>query len=311
MKKEQRAAIAAETLAILEAGSYDTPAGVTVTIEDELEACLDATKYFSPDTLLQLLEQELAVPSEGLQTKIEVVNETTLEGIAALVAQGQAEAAAAGVQARKKKYEASKRNNDLGIAALNFASARNPGGGFLNGAQAQEESLARSSALYVSQQQAIIFYERHLADDSLLYSDAMILTPDCPIIRNDAGDLLDEPVLATFITSPAPNAGAIATNQPENLRRLKQPWQSVPNWCWLSPPPMAIRNSCSVPGVVACLAISQLWWRRCSHSCCWGDGKADLLTSVSRFTIVLNRLKHSRHSSTHSRRPASGRPRQV
>merc|ERR1712029_910488 len=31
---------------------------------------------------------------------------------------------------------------------LNFASARNPGGGFTTGAEAQEESLARSSGIY-------------------------------------------------------------------------------------------------------------------------------------------------------------------
>ena len=34
------------------------------------------------------------------------------------------------------------------LALLNFASARNPGGGFLGGSNAQEESLARCSALY-------------------------------------------------------------------------------------------------------------------------------------------------------------------
>ena len=33
------------------------------------------------------------------------------------------------------------------VACLVFASAKNPGGGFRNDAQAQEESLARASAL--------------------------------------------------------------------------------------------------------------------------------------------------------------------
>jgi hypothetical protein len=40
---------------------------------------------------------------------------------------------------------------------------------------------------------------------------------DCPIIRNDDGTLLDEPQLASFITSPAPNAGAASHDRPEEL----------------------------------------------------------------------------------------------
>ena len=100
---------------------------------------------------------------------------------------------------------------------MNFASAKNPGGGFLNGSQAQEESLARSSAMHASLLRAWEFYERHRVLPSLLYSDAMTLSPNCPIIRDDDGALLEEPRLATFITSPAPNAGAIANNRPQEL----------------------------------------------------------------------------------------------
>jgi uncharacterized protein (TIGR02452 family) len=45
----------------------------------------------------------------------------------------------------------------------------------------------------------------------------MILSPDCPVFRDDDGNLLDEPQRVTFITSPAPNAGAAADNRPEEL----------------------------------------------------------------------------------------------
>jgi uncharacterized protein (TIGR02452 family) len=49
----------------------------------------------------------------------------------------------------------------------------------------------------------------------------MILSPGCPVFRDDDGALLDEPVLATFITSPAPNAGAIAANSPSDVQLIE------------------------------------------------------------------------------------------
>lgn len=45
----------------------------------------------------------------------------------------------------------------------------------------------------------------------------MIWSPNCPIYRDDEGELLDEPQLVSFITSPAPNAGAVADSRPEEL----------------------------------------------------------------------------------------------
>src|SRR5262249_38608560 len=108
------------------------------------------------------------------------------------------------------------------VAALNFASAKDPGGGFLNGSQAQEESLARSSALYASLLRGWEFYDRHRASPSCLYLDAMIVSPGCPVFRDDDGTLLEEPQLVTIITSPALNAGAAADNRPEELPRIPE-----------------------------------------------------------------------------------------
>lgn len=199
MKRNTRATIAEETVAIVRRGSYARPGGRTVDLRPHVESCLTGTRYFDPKRLDRPRHEVLARPAEGEPASVEVRNETTLAGIARVLAEGAGP-----------------------VTALNFASAKNPGGGFLGGSQAQEESLARSSALYESLLQAPEYYQRHRAGDSALYSDAMILSPGCPVFRDDDGRLLDEPLLATFITSPAPNAGAVARNSPDDLSRLPE-----------------------------------------------------------------------------------------
>ena len=188
-------AIAHGTLAALAAGHYTTPDGTSVAIGELLATCVGGTRYYEPDELDAIAAEVAAQSASAVgETTFSVANVTTLDASAALVGSG--------------RYRR--------VGVLNFASARNPGGGFLNGARAQEESLARSSGLYESLRQWPQFYEFHRAQGTSLYSDRMIYSPACPVLCNDAGDWLAQPYTVDFITSPAPNAGAVTRNEPAN-----------------------------------------------------------------------------------------------
>ncbi len=192
-------AIARETVEALEKGQYIAPDGQTIDLTMLLATCLSGTRSYEPDGLSRIREQVLAQPGGQPTTTFAVVKETTLEGCARLAASHQ--------------YRQ--------IGVLNFASAKNPGGGFLGGARAQEESLARSSGLYFSLRACPEHYAFHRAQDTCLYSDRMIYSPACPVFRDDAGQWLVQPYVVDFITSPAPNAGAILQNEPENRQYIK------------------------------------------------------------------------------------------
>ncbi|HUQ59934.1 TIGR02452 family protein [Lentzea sp.] len=176
-------AIAHETVGISERGSYPTAAG---------EVTLDVARAVA-GTRLHLPDEVLSLPQETSGTRIEVTGESTLEA-------------------------AHRLGGD--VAALNFASARNAGGGFLNGAQAQEESLARASALYPCLRAAADFYAYHRAQDDLTYSDRVIYSPRVPVFRDDRGTLLPRPYEVSFLTAAAPNRGAILRNQPERAEGI-------------------------------------------------------------------------------------------
>ncbi len=104
---------------------------------------------------------------------------------------------------------------------LNFASARKPGGGFLGGARAQEESLARASALYATIENAPMYAHHRLVARDCLYTDWMIHSPDVPVFRDTAGALLFAPYPCAFITAPAPNAGVVLERAPERREEVR------------------------------------------------------------------------------------------
>ena len=105
------------------------------------------------------------------------------------------------------------------VAILNFASATSPGGSWLEGARAQEESLARSSAL-VNALQADEWYNdpRHHTDP--FYDDTVIVTPQVPFFRLHTGQLLEQPWYADVLTTAAVHAKAVATYMPSRLSEI-------------------------------------------------------------------------------------------
>lgn len=89
--------------------------------------------------------------------------------------------------------------------ALNFANAMFPGGGYILGGNAQEEALCRASLLYYTIRTARTYYLRNRLHVLPTYTDTMIYSEHVPIIRDNAGNLLDKPVQCDFITCPAVN----------------------------------------------------------------------------------------------------------
>ncbi|GGN94379.1 TIGR02452 family protein [Saccharibacillus kuerlensis] len=91
------------------------------------------------------------------------------------------------------------------IGLLNFASAKNPGGGFLNGANAQEEKLAIASGLYAAQLRHPRYYDANRTSGTMMYTHHAIYAPDVVFFRDDRLELTAPPVYASVLTLPAVN----------------------------------------------------------------------------------------------------------
>ena len=181
-------AIAQETEEIVAAGAYRASGGREVPIAAAVDAARDGTRMVGPGSV--------PIPAAApVDTFLEVTGESSLEAARRLAALGP-------------------------VAVLNFASARNPGGGYLNGAQAQEEALCRASALYTCVLRAREFYDHHRAHRDPFYTDRVIHSPAVPVFRDDRGRLLDDPYSAGFLTAAAPNAGVVRRTAPERAAEL-------------------------------------------------------------------------------------------
>ncbi|WP_227429963.1 TIGR02452 family protein [Psychrobacter sp. I-STPA6b] len=190
--------IAKQTLEISQTRKLPCTDGSLIDFSVEQQFAETHTELFRPDELQALLNQDNALSTTPTTTKIEVTTESTQQATYRLVVDEKID----------------------DVVLLNFASARNAGGGFLNGAKAQEEDLCRCSGLYLCQLTQPDYYEINRKQSSLLYTDHIIYSPKVPFFRLNIRELLPNYFLASVITAPAPNAG-------QHLRRYPNDWANI------------------------------------------------------------------------------------
>lgn len=194
MEIMDRKAIARETLAIIKQGYYELPVKreaelgqysekVCIEIKKELTKSIEDSIIISPQQAKEIREKVKMHKCKQPETRLE--NISTVDAIHILSREGKS-----------------------GIGVLNFASAKNPGGGFLNGAMAQEESLAASSTLYPTLIAHETYYQENRSHRSMMYLDYGIYSPDVLFFRNGAFQLTGYQK-ASVLTLPAVNMGQV------------------------------------------------------------------------------------------------------
>jgi uncharacterized protein (TIGR02452 family) len=191
----QAANLASSALAAMTRGRYADTQGRQVDWHEALARARAAKRTLAPDAALPPWHGGL-VP----MLRIEVSNESTLSAARRFVDQG------------------------LAPLVLNFANGIRPGGGWLGGALAQEETLFRSTGLFHALD-GDPMYEHPGRLSGSRFSDWTILAPDVPVFRDAHGLLLDRPWLADIISCAAPFAPGIG--QPEAGDLLRQRIQRV------------------------------------------------------------------------------------
>lgn len=143
---------------------------------------------FYRNTLYSESDEKYVKSKLGSRLHVEMTSETTHEAVLRLCSDGYF------------------------VCALNFASYFNPGGGFLKGSMAQEESLCAASGLYKILYDCPVYdYRHHDRNVPPEYRDEMIYSPKVPFV--------DEPYtmgmlhLCDVVSVSAPNCNRVSVTR--------------------------------------------------------------------------------------------------
>lgn len=232
-----RKQIAQETVKIQRQGFYEFE-GRKVDFFELQRASVQNSVLITPEQW-----QTFTLPNRPkMQTNIVVTAENTVDAVLRLRKEGKAQ---------------------LGV--LNFASAKNPGGGFLNGAMAQEESLAAASGLYETLCKNPLYYEKNRAYKSMMYTDHAIFSPEVVFFRDGSFHLIAQPVTASVLTMPAVNLGQVI-QKGEDIEKAKAQMCARMRLCLLGFAHMGCRHL--ILGAYGCGVFRNdpsevaAWWKR-------------------------------------------------
>lgn len=186
--KGARISCASQTLQIIENKQYEVQDKI-IDLASEINCSVSNAKFYTSETLDDLLLSiDKKIANDNKETSFFVENCTSMQAAEQFVLKGK-------------------------TGCLNFASAKNAGGGFMSGAQAQEECLTRASTLYPTLKQfQEDMYDYNRNRNTYLYSDRMIYSPAVSFFKDDDGGLLAKPYNMDIVTSPAVNIGAMHNN---------------------------------------------------------------------------------------------------
>lgn len=205
--KNPNVEILEETLEIFERGDYRL-GGEKVKLKLSPEE-RESAVYFCAEDVAKLREKQSGDGPFILgHCHYEVVNADSFTAACALNADRLSHGGAMGKQ---------------NVLVLNFANPVSPGGGVRRGARAQEEDLCRKSSLLLSleSEAARTYYVAHRRQRDDFASDAILLSPQVEIIRDENNGLLRETEIVAVLTCAAPmlRIGRSAISQ-EGLKKL-------------------------------------------------------------------------------------------
>jgi uncharacterized protein (TIGR02452 family) len=179
--KVQRIAIQMDTMQSFKQGQYINAKGHTVLIDpNDIKKTIQSTKYHSSKEVEYALEKQFSKPkytkyneTGKINGSNVIFNKDTLETAHILQEQG------------------------LNPVILNMASFRHPGGGYMNGASAQEESLFRKTCLHLcldGNKRETLY---PIGMDSAIYSQ------DVLVVKDESYQYFDQYKKVSVISCPA------------------------------------------------------------------------------------------------------------